>query len=815
MKYRFLTLLILGLTLTCAVLVQAQTNSTITTLPPVKLQGIYIVPSQTGKVFGSSSVSALFKVVTSTTICLTGDSCRTTWPAGGAGTGWFTATTSLNGVSGTIIFANGVGFQIASSGQQFTFTNTAPNFNTTTSVNGLTGAITGLNIYNTTTSINGLTGAITGLNIYNVTTTLSNGVGISVSNGGIGATQVTNTAPNFNTTTSVNGLTGAITGLNIYNTTTTLSSNSSYFTFSNGGIGSTALNFLITPVSSTRAINTSGFITGGGDLSADRTLTLSITPVSSTRALVCGNGILGCGDLSADRTLYFSANIATGTISGLTFTDATGTNIKFTSASGTSLTIGNYTGLAKLNLGILGTATSGLDYTLIATTTCSAGQHLFSVSTTGAFACSADSASASAGGADKQLQYNNGGAFAGDSNLTWSSSTQNLTIASATITMATTTRLWFGNATGSQIFATTASSTNDQTGGFQFNNATGTNLFISGVASSSIFQTPGLSFNNATGTNLFISGVASSTNFQTGGLQFNNATGTNAFFSGVASSTNFQTGGLQFNNATGTNVALTGRASSTNVTAGALTLQSVQSGTQCLHASSAGAVTGTGSDCGAGGAGAPTSSLWVSVTSSIVRVASNTLTIADFGRSFEKLSRGTVIKFTNGSDHLAMITSSTSGGGVTTSTFIGASWGFNVTTNTLVYSIEKVRSMQFSYAGTLATSSDAAGHWHIPFDIAVLGADLEVGTQPTTGNTTLDIMVSSSTSIFGGLAGGFQGKPILLSATTTASAFSATNDTYVSSTKYLSLNIASSSVTPPIDLYFTVFYYPLQNRYIQ
>jgi hypothetical protein len=41
-------------------------------------------------------------------------------------------------------------------------------------------------------------------------------------------------------------------------------------------------------------------------------------------------------------------------------------------------------------------------------------------------------------------------------------------------------------------------------------------------------------------------------------LQFGNATGTNAFFSGVASSTNFQSGGLAFGNATGTNLLING-----------------------------------------------------------------------------------------------------------------------------------------------------------------------------------------------------------------------------------------------------------------
>lgn len=74
------------------------------------------------------------------------------------------------------------------------------------------------------------------------------------------------------------------------------------------------LTLSITPVSTTRAINTSGFITGGGDLSADRTLTLSITPVSSTRAINTSGNLSGGGDLSADRTLVLTPSVTTTNI---------------------------------------------------------------------------------------------------------------------------------------------------------------------------------------------------------------------------------------------------------------------------------------------------------------------------------------------------------------------------------------------------------------------------------------------------------------------------------------------------------------------
>jgi hypothetical protein len=170
--------------------------------------------------------------VTSTEICLTGDTCITSWPASGGvtsingltgvitGLNLFNATTSLNGLQGTITGLNlfnttttisvGGGLSVSNGGVgATTLINTAPNYNTTTSINTMTGAITGLNIYNTTTSINGATGAVTGVSFGHVTTTI-NGAGGAITGASL-----------WNTTTSVNGLTGAITGLNIYNVTST------------------------------------------------------------------------------------------------------------------------------------------------------------------------------------------------------------------------------------------------------------------------------------------------------------------------------------------------------------------------------------------------------------------------------------------------------------------------------------------------------------------------------------------------------------------------------------------------------------------
>lgn len=66
-----------------------------------------------------------------------------------------------------------------------------------------------------------------------------------------------------------------------------------------------------TAIPAARSISTTAPLAGGGDLSADRTLTLttspaSQTPVGVTRSLATTAPITGGGDLSADRTIAIS-----------------------------------------------------------------------------------------------------------------------------------------------------------------------------------------------------------------------------------------------------------------------------------------------------------------------------------------------------------------------------------------------------------------------------------------------------------------------------------------------------------------------------
>lgn len=92
-----------------------------------------------------------------------------------------------------------------------------------------------------------------------------------------------------------------------------------------------------TPVGTTRAINTTAPITGGGDLSADRTLALTTspagqTPVGTTRTISTTAPVTGGGDLSADRTIA----VTTGTTAN---TLATGNDSRFYNGAGAAKTI--------------------------------------------------------------------------------------------------------------------------------------------------------------------------------------------------------------------------------------------------------------------------------------------------------------------------------------------------------------------------------------------------------------------------------------------------------------------------------------------
>ena len=96
-------------------------------LPPVVQSGNNIVPRISGSIIGSSTTNATFNIATATKVCLTGDTCRTTWPSGGSGTSTPGATTTINGASGpNFVFATSndtnIGLNISTSSNIITYT---------------------------------------------------------------------------------------------------------------------------------------------------------------------------------------------------------------------------------------------------------------------------------------------------------------------------------------------------------------------------------------------------------------------------------------------------------------------------------------------------------------------------------------------------------------------------------------------------------------------------------------------------------------------------------------------------------------------
>jgi hypothetical protein len=90
-------------------------------------------------------------------------------------------------------------------------------------------------------------------------------------------------------------------------------------------------------VPTSRQILSGAGLTGGGNLSADRTLAVDGTVVRTTRQIIAGTGLTGGGDLSADRTFGLGNVPVANLVNGVTTvrpTSATGTQNNYVPAGG-------------------------------------------------------------------------------------------------------------------------------------------------------------------------------------------------------------------------------------------------------------------------------------------------------------------------------------------------------------------------------------------------------------------------------------------------------------------------------------------------
>lgn len=185
---------------------------------------------------------------------------------------------------------------------------------------------------------------------------------------------------------------------------------------------------------------------------------------------------------NATGTNLFGSSLvfATGTITSATSTNFTASNLYYTMATGTSLfsagfvsatgTIGTLTLTNPLatSSGGLGSALNPAKGNILVGTgtgwaVLTVGQDrqvlmASSSATNGLAYQNGTSSLASAAGSDKQIQFNNGGALLGDANLTWASTTQNLTVGTTTFKIATGTSIFASgliSSTGTITNATT------------------------------------------------------------------------------------------------------------------------------------------------------------------------------------------------------------------------------------------------------------------------------------------------------------------------------------------------------------------------
>jgi hypothetical protein len=538
-------------------------------------------------------------------------------------TGTLATITTVNGTNHT--FTNGTTTNLnftTATGTSLALTNLISTNATTTNLN-FTNATGSLAVI-TTLSGTGFTftnGTTTNLNFTNATGSLA--AITTLSGTGLIYTNATTTNLNFTTATGTN-----LTVSNFTASTLATLGNSS-FTNATGSVlsltasGTPALYITGTPqrLATTSLVRLGPFDLVGG--SATGTYIGLNTPAfqgdflnlqvnSSTQfrvdnagGLVFGNATgtsLNLTGLIATNATTTNLNFtnATGTLAALTtvngtnhtFTNGTSTNFNFTTATGTSLTL---TGLIATNA-----TTTNLNFTN-ATGTLAA---LTTVNGTG-------------------LTFTN----ATTTNLNFTNATGSLAVITTLsgtgiiYTNATTTNLNFTNATGSLAVITTLSGTgftftNGTTTNFNATNATTTNLAGTGFIFTNA-TTTNLNFTNATGSLAAITTLSGTgliyTNATTTNLNFTNATGTLATITTVNGTNHTFTNGtstnFNFTIATGTSLALTNLIStnatttnlnSTTATTSQLAITGV-TGTQCLHVTGNGVVSGSGADCGGTG----------------------------------------------------------------------------------------------------------------------------------------------------------------------------------------------------------------------
>lgn len=213
--------------------------------------------------------------------------------------------------------------------------------------------------------------------------------------------------------------------------------------------------------------------------------------------------------------------------------------------------------------------------------------------------------------------------------------------------------------------------------------------------------------------------------------------------------------------------------------------------------------TGTPSGSSSGGI---SSVYWQTWNQTSTRSSNTRLLFTDSGNASTSqniFTRNTPIKWLeNGTTKTAVVVSSTYSSNVLTVDIVGdaASSNFSSTSSPAFAEI-KAKPITFAYAGTIgATSTDAMGHYYLPYDTMIFAIDCYTGTAGTTGNTVFALAVQ-----------GTEKGSCSIATTATSSAMNSIDAT-ASSTQYLSVNVSSTQTTAAVDGYVNVFTMPYWDR---
>jgi hypothetical protein len=202
------------------------------------------------------------------------------------------------------------------------------------------------------------------------------------------------------------------------------------------------------------------------------------------------------------------------------------------------------------------------------------------------------------------------------------------------------------------------------------------------------------------------------------------------------------------------------------------------------------------------------SSYWTAIPT-ITRISDTQFTIPDVGNAGNwdsKLGRLRVIKWTDTTTHVGIVTSSSYSSDVVTVNIAGDVLSGTATTTSFYYTIQEAKVVTFAIAGTMATGTDLSRKYFADTAYRVLLAKANHSVAGTTNATTYDLNKNGTTM--------FTTKLSVSSAATVGDDTTADDNTSLASTDYVTLDCDSVSTTAPIDVYVDIYLFPTNNLFL-